>query len=53
MAGLKTTRARGLKGTRPKQLNDLQQKTLVKLYNEKKHTIKELCEMMKITKPTL
>ena len=53
MAGLKAARARGLKGGRPKALNDLQQETLTKLYNERKHTIKELCEIMKITKPTL
>jgi DNA invertase Pin-like site-specific DNA recombinase len=52
-AGLAAARARGKKGGRPKALNDQQRKLVVRLYNERKNSIKEICEMMKISKPTL
>ena len=52
-AGLKAARSRGRKGGRPKALSEKQQGTLKKLYEDKEHTIKEICEMMGISKPTL
>ena len=52
-AGLEAARARGRKGGRAKALKPKQEKTLVKLYNAKEHTIKELCEMFSISKRTL
>lgn len=52
-AGLQAARARGRKGGRPKSLNKDKQALAVKLYEEKKHTIKQICEMMGISKPTL
>jgi DNA invertase Pin-like site-specific DNA recombinase len=52
-AGLAAARARGKKGGRPKALNDQQRQLVVRLYNERKNSIKEICEMMKISKPTL
>ena len=52
-AGLAAARARGKKGGRPKALNDQQRELVVKLYNERNNSIKEICEMMKISKPTL
>ncbi|EOA3786274.1 recombinase family protein [Vibrio vulnificus] len=52
-AGLQAARARGRKGGRPKALNKNKQALAVKLYNEKKHTIDQICELMGISKPTL
>jgi len=52
-AGLQAARARGRKGGRPKSLNKDQQALAVKLYDEKKHTVDQICEMMGISKPTL
>jgi len=52
-AGLQAARARGRKGGRPKSLNKDKQALAVKLYEEKKHTIKQICQMMGISKPTL
>ena len=52
-AGLAAARARGKKGGRPKALNNQQRELAVRLYNERKNSIKEMCEMMKISKPTL
>jgi DNA invertase Pin-like site-specific DNA recombinase len=52
-AGLAAARARGRKGGRPKALNEQQRKLVVKLYNERKNTTKEICGMMKISRPTL
>ncbi len=52
-AGLAAARARGRKGGRPKVLNEQQRKLVVRLYNERKNTTKEICEMMKISRPTL
>ena len=52
-AGLKAARARGRKGGRPKSLSNDKQALAVKLYDEKKHTIKQICTMMGISKPTL
>jgi len=52
-AGLAAARARGKKGGRPKALDKKQRKLVVRLYNERKSTAKEICEMMNISRPTL
>ena len=52
-AGLQAARARGRKGGRPKALNKDKQALAVKLYDEKKHTVDQICEMMGVSKPTL
>jgi len=52
-AGLQAARARGRKGGRPKSLDKDKQALVVKLYDEKKHTIMQICQMMGISKPTL
>lgn len=52
-AGLAAARARGRKGGRPKALDEKQRKLVVRLYNERKSTTKEICEMMNISRPTL
>ncbi len=53
LAGLQAARARGRKGERPKSLTQDKQDLAVKLYNEKHHSVKNICEMMSIFKPTL
>lgn len=52
-AGLAAARARGRKGGRPKSLNKSKREVAIKLYEEKMHTIKEICQIMGISKPTL
>lgn len=52
-AGLAAARARGRKGGRPKALNDKERDVAVRLYNERKNSIMEICQIMKISKPTL
>ncbi len=52
-AGLQAARARGRKGGRPKSLTQDKQVLAVKLYDEKHHAVKKICEMMGISKPTL
>jgi len=52
-AGLAAARARGRKGGRPKALDSDKQSMAVTLYNEKKHTVKRICQIMEISKPTL
>ncbi len=52
-AGLQAARARGRWGGRPKALAAGKQKRAVELYEEKRLTVKEICEMMGISKPTL
>jgi len=52
-AGLAAARARGRVGGRPKALDAKQQRLLVKLYNGREHSIAELCEIFKVSKPTL
>jgi DNA invertase Pin-like site-specific DNA recombinase len=53
MAGLAAARARGRKGGRPKALDEKQRQTLFKMYDSKQHSVKEMCEMFGISKPTL
>ena len=52
-AGLATARARGRLGGRPKSLDENKRKMVVDLYNKKELMVKEICEMMEISKPTL
>lgn len=52
-AGLKAARARGRKGGRPKALNAKKTELLFKLYDEKQHSIAELCELLGISKTAL
>ncbi len=53
LAGLEAARARGRKGGRRKALNQEKRKIAVDLYREKKMKVKEICELMGISKPTL
>jgi DNA invertase Pin-like site-specific DNA recombinase len=46
-------RARGKKGGRPRVLNEKEMKVAIRLYNERKNSIKEICQIMKISKTTL
>lgn len=52
-AGLKAARSRGRKGGRPKALEPAKRQLALKLYDERQHTIKEICQIMNISKPTL
>lgn len=52
-AGLAAARARGRLGGRPKSLDENKRKVVVDLYNKKELMVKEICEVMKISKPTL
>jgi DNA invertase Pin-like site-specific DNA recombinase len=53
MAGLAAARARGRKGGKKPKLNAAQVETMKKMYDSRKHSISEICEIMKISKPTL
>ena len=52
-AGMEAARARGRFGGRPKKLDENKRKACVELYKAKRHTLKEICEMMEISRPTL
>ena len=58
-AGLKAARARGKKGGRRRALDEEKKQRLYQLYDDtnadgrKKYTIKEICEMIGISKSTL
>lgn len=52
MAGLKAARARGRVGGRPRALDEKKTQLAYQLYDEKKYTILEICQMLKISKPT-
>ena len=52
-AGLDAARARGKLGGRPKSLTNDKQKLAIQLYNDKQHSIQQICDIMGITKPTL
>ncbi len=52
-AGLAAARARGRRGGRPLALDEKKREITVKLYNEKEHTVREICQIMGISKPTL
>jgi DNA invertase Pin-like site-specific DNA recombinase len=53
LAGLASARSRGRKGGRPFTLDEQKRKTAIKLYNSGDHTVKEICQIMGISKPTL
>ena len=52
-AGLAAAKARGRKGGRPPALDDEQREEAIMLYSAKQHSVKEICQMMGISKPTL
>ena len=52
-AGLQAARARGIKGGRKRKLDAPKLKTAQTMYDSKNHSIKEICDTLKITKPTL
>jgi len=52
-AGLTAARARGRQGGRPKKLDKKQIELARKLYNEKNHSVGEICQVLGISKPTL
>ena len=52
-AGLAAARARGRTGGRPKKLETHQVELGRKLYDEKHHSVKEICHILGISKPTL
>jgi DNA invertase Pin-like site-specific DNA recombinase len=52
-AGLAAARARGRLGGRRKTLALEQRRHVVALYRSRQHTIKEICRLMGISKPTL
>lgn len=52
-AGLEAARARGRKGGRPKALNDKKVELAYKLYDEREHSIKDICQILGISKSTL
>jgi len=52
-AGLAAARSRGRLGGRPAKLDEAKRALAVKLYKEKTSTIKEICHVMEISKPTL
>jgi len=51
--GLEAARARGRKGGRKPKLDDNKKKAIYELYQQKKKTVKDLCGMFGISKPTL
>ena len=53
LAGLQAARARGRKGGRPKALDAKQVALLYHLYDDKNHSIQELCQLFSISKSTL
>jgi len=52
-AGLAAARARGRTGGRPKSLDVKKTALLYRLYDEKKHSIREICELVGVSKSTL
>ncbi len=53
IAGLRAARARGRYGGRPRALDAKKTELAYRLYDEKKHPIKDICAMLGISKPTL
>lgn len=52
-AGMAAARMRGRMGGRPKRLDPVKLALALRLHHEDKHTIKEICQMMGISKSTL
>ena len=53
VAGLNAARARGRVGGRPRVLDEKKTQLAYQLYDEKKYTVKEICQILGISKPTL
>ena len=53
MAGLRAARARGRIGGRPRKLDAQKTELAYQLYDEKKYTVKEICQILEVSKPTL
>ena len=53
MAGLCAARARGRVGDRPRKLDTKKTELAYQLYDEKKYAIKEICQMLDVSKPML
>lgn len=52
-AGLSAARARGRQGGRPKRLDPKKRALALRLYQERQHSIAEICQIMGISKSTL
>ena len=52
-AGLAAVRARGKMGGRPKALDTKKTELLYRLYDEKKHSIQDICDLVGVSKTTL
>ena len=52
-AGLEAARARGRNGGRPKALDSKKVELAYQLYDAKKQGVKEICQILRISKPTL
>ena len=53
LAGLAAARARGRKGGRPRKLSEKQVDLARRLYREKRHSVRDICQILGIAKPTL
>lgn len=53
MAGLESARARGRKGGRPTKLSDKQREIALRLHKDGNHSVKEICEVVGVSKSTL
>lgn len=53
LAGLRAARARGRMGGRPRKLDTKKTELAYQLYDEKKYAVKEICQMLGVSKPTL
>ncbi len=53
LEGLDAARARGKKGGRISKLDMTKKKAIYELYQQKNHTIGDICGMFGITKPTM
>jgi len=51
-AGLSAARARGRLGGRPRALDEQKIKVALKLYEERHHTVQEICKIIGVSKPT-
>lgn len=52
-SGLKAARARGRMGGRPPLLDNKKIKRLVEMYSDRKNSVKEICKIFDISKPSL
>jgi len=52
-AGLSAARARGRQGGRPKRLSPKKRELVLRLHQERQHSITEICQIMGISKSTL